>query len=106
MQYKKYDNDSSRKSNTAPLKEAFNELLKAYRIDNKYNQTRIIAFWENLMGKTIAKRTSKIYFREKVMFIEISSASLKHELSLSKTKMMELIHKEFGAGLVEDIIFL
>lgn len=106
MRYKNPSKDDPRKSTAAPLKEAINDLLKAYHIDGKYNQTRIIAFWEDLMGKTIAKRTSKIYFKGKTLFVELSSAALKHELSLSKTKMIDLIHKEFGPGLVDDIVFL
>lgn len=58
------------------------------------------------MGKTIANRTNKIFFKEKTLFIEITSAALKHELSQSKSKMIELIAKEFGPGLVEDIVIL
>jgi hypothetical protein len=106
MHYKKQGGDGARKSAATPLKDAFNELLEAYRIKDKFNQASIVAFWEKLMGKTIAKRTGKIYFRGKTMFIEISSAPLKHELSLSKSKMIDLISKEFGPGVVEDIVFL
>jgi hypothetical protein len=106
MHHKKKDVDGARKSTATPLKEAFKELLIAYRINDKYSQASIVAFWEKLMGKTIASRTGKIYFRGKTMFIEISSAPLKHELSLSKSKMMDLISKEFGQGVVEDIVFL
>jgi hypothetical protein len=106
MHYKKPNKDGARKSTATPLKEAFKELLDTYRINDKYNQASIVAFWEKLMGKTIAKRTDKIYFKGKTMFIEISSAPLKHELSLSKSKMIDLIKKEFGQGVVDDIVFL
>lgn len=106
MHYKNPKKDDPRKAQAAPLKEAINDLLKVYRIDGKFNQTKVIAFWEKTMGKTIANRTGRIFLKDKTLFIEITSAPLKHELSLSKSKMIELINKEFGAGLVEDIVIL
>ena len=105
MKYRPKFNDG-RKSDTAPLKEVIGELLRSYRIDEQFNKTKIVAFWEKFMGKTIANRTNKIFFKDKTMFIEISSAPLKNELALSKSKMLELIDKEFGKGIVKDIVFL
>lgn len=105
MRYKKPIGEEARKSSAAPLKEAIKDLLDAYRLSEKYNQASVIAHWERLMGKTIARRTGKIYFKGKILVIEITSAPLKHELSLSKSKMIELINKEIG-NVIDDIIFM
>ena len=58
------------------------------------------------MGKPIAKRTTKIFIKEKVMFVELTSAPLKQELSLSKTKILQILNNEAGENLLEDIVFI
>lgn len=104
MQAKNKNN--ARGSNTAPLKEVIESLLESYRLDAKYNQTKIKTTWEQIMGKTIAKRTSRIFFKNKVMFVEFNSAPLKNELSMKKQKFLELLQQEFGRDTVEEIIIL
>ena len=95
-----------RKSDTTPIKEVIEELFKSYHIDRKFNQTRIISTWEKITNKTIAKRTNKIFFKNNVMFVEFSSAPLKNEISLKKSKLLHLLQKEFGKDVVEELIIL
>lgn len=88
------------------LKEAFNEMFETYNLKNKFNETHIIASWEKLMGKPIARRTTRIFIKNKKMFVEISSAPLKHELSMSKTRVLEILNKEIGEEVLVEIVFI
>ncbi|MBW8049409.1 MAG: DUF721 domain-containing protein [Cytophagales bacterium] len=97
---------NNEKSDAVSIKEAVNDMLQTYNIKDKFNQTHIIASWERLMGKPIAKRTTKIFIKEKVMFVELTSAPLKQELSLSKTKILQILNNEGGENLLEDIVFI
>ncbi|MCH8317208.1 MAG: DUF721 domain-containing protein [Bacteroidetes bacterium] len=99
-------NNNIEKSDAVSIKEAVNDMLQTYNIKDKFNQTHIIASWERLMGKPIAKRTTKIFIKEKVMFVELTSAPLKQELSLSKTKILQILNNEAGENLLEDIVFI
>jgi len=104
---KKYTpEDSGRKSEATPLKEAFQDLLKTYQLEGKFKETQLISSWETIMGKTIAKRTGKIYIKDKKMFVEVTSAPLKHELNMSKSKVIEMFNNRFYKNLIEEIIFL
>lgn len=97
---------SSRKAEVHSLKECIDELLDMYRIRGRFNQTQIISSWEKLMGASVSKRTTNIFFRDKTLFIKLSSASLKHELSMSKTKIIQLLNEEAGDKVVEEVVFL
>jgi hypothetical protein len=57
---------------------AFHQFLKEEHLDHTYKQKRLIANWERVMGKTIASRTSKVFFKENILFIKLTSAPLKH----------------------------
>ncbi|MGL4630352.1 MAG: DUF721 domain-containing protein [Leadbetterella sp.] len=96
----------ARKSHAQPIKEAFENFLKAYNLDKKFDETYIISHWEKMMGSTIASRTSKIYIREGVLFLQITSASLKHDLVKSKTRIIELLNGDMGKSVIKEIVFL
>lgn len=85
---------------------AFKDFLKEERLEHTYKQKQLIANWEQIMGKTIASRTSKIFFKDQVLFVKLSSAPLKQELQNSKDQFMALVRKEVGVNEVKDVRFL
>jgi len=103
---KKISSDFPRKSDAVHFGEAMESLLKNYHIESKYYQTQLISSWELLVGKAIAKRTSKIFIKEKKLFVVLTSAPLKNELVLSKNKILEIIKEKFKVEVIEDIVFL
>ena len=86
--------------------QAIRELLNSYRLTARFDEANLIASWERLAGKPIAKRTKKVYIRNKVLFVELDSPSMKHDFSLHKGQVLELFKKEFGAGVITDIIVM
>ncbi|MEM9896037.1 MAG: DUF721 domain-containing protein [Bacteroidota bacterium] len=85
---------------------AFRHFLKEEQLEQTYKQKQIIADWEQIMGKTIASRTKRLFFSKKILFVEVSSAPLKSEMFRSKEKMIELIAKEIGQEEIKEIRFL
>ncbi len=99
-------NNGPRKSNLSTVSESIQELLKTYRIERKFDATQLTSSWEKLMGAPIAKRTNKLFVKDRTLFVELNSAALKHELSLSKSKIMGIFEEEFGRKLIDEIVFL
>lgn len=95
-----------RRSDTTSVGEAMNNLFTDYNLKGKFDQNRLIVSWEELMGKMIAQKTGKLFFKGKVLYVEIQSAPLKHELKLAKTKIIENFNRDIGQGVVEDVIFI
>jgi predicted nucleic acid-binding Zn ribbon protein len=84
--------------------QAIRDMLNSYRLTSKFDETQLIASWERIAGKPIARRTKKIYIRDKVLFVELDSPTMKHDFSLHKNQVLELFKKEFGTGIIADII--
>ncbi len=95
-----------RKKEVAPLEEAFQELLKAYRLKDKFDERVVVQAWPELMGKTVASRTSSLYVKEKKLFVKLTSGPIKKEMIMNRSKVMGLIEKQFGKGVIEDLVFL
>ncbi len=102
----KHDFYSPRKAATSTFGEAMHELLNAYQLNAKYEQTRLINSWDRLMGEPIAKRTDNIFINNRKLYVKLSSAALKQELNLSKSKILAIFMREFGEVLVDDVVFL
>lgn len=101
-----YSSNNRRNANTYTIGEALQDLLQTYKIKGRFDEASLVASWERLMGSPIARRTKKIYIRNKVLFVELTSAPLKHELNNSKRKVLEIISREYGEGLLDEIVFM
>lgn len=107
MSYHKWKgSQSGRKAEMSTVGEAMRELLDTYKLKAKFEQTQLINSWERLMGAPIARRTDKIFISDRKLYVKISSAALKQELNLSKSKIMSLFMREFNELIVDDVVFL
>ena len=88
------------------MKDAFESFLKAYNLKSRFNETYLITYWEKIMGASIANRTEKIYVRNGVLFLRISSSPLRQELVLAKSKLMEHHNAEIGEAIIQDVVFI
>ena len=102
----KYKYIKTRKTDAKPLKQVLNQMFKQYRLSGKFRDKRIINSWKRIMGPSIAKRTSMIFMKNNVLVIELTSAPLKNDLTLSKEKIIVLFEQEFGKNAIEDIRFI
>ena len=84
--------------------QAIRDMLNSYRLTNKFDEANLIDSWERLVGKPIAKRTKKIYIKNKVLFVEFDSPTMRHDFSLHKVEVLEMFKKEFGEGIITEII--
>ncbi|MFT4735881.1 MAG: hypothetical protein ACI9DJ_001079 [Algoriphagus sp.] len=95
-----------RSQNALPMKEALDAFLDSFNLKSKYNETSLVASWEKIMGQTIASRTDKIFVRSGTLFLRITSAPLRQELVLAKSKLVSLINREMGHELVNEVVFI
>ncbi len=102
----KINRENYRKAEPTTLKDAIDQMYDAYNLKRKIDEGTIITYWEKIMGSTVAKRTTNLFFRDKKLIVELSSAPLKQELILSKLKIIEMFAKEVGVGVVEEVVFL
>lgn len=98
------DSYFSRKKEAAPLEAAFNDLLKAYRLEGKFREKSLIHDWPEIVGKTISDRTDSVSIKDKKLYVKLSSGPVKKELMMNKGKMLQLIEEKYGKGVVEDLI--
>jgi predicted nucleic acid-binding Zn ribbon protein len=100
--FKKYEPRTAPQAK--PMEELFRSFLDTYKLNQKFDETYLLVFWEKIMGTPIAKRTSLLYIKNRVLFVHLNSAPLRQELLHSKSTIMGLIQKEVGSDIIEDIV--
>ncbi|MBN2214755.1 MAG: DUF721 domain-containing protein [Bacteroidales bacterium] len=93
-----------RRSNTQKLGEIVREYLEQMMIDRKLKEYSIIRSWEELMGRLVAERTSNIYIKNKILFIELKSSVLRNELMMMRQSIMDKINEKAGEKIIEKIV--
>lgn len=92
-----------RRSKGQPLAEVINELLKNYDIISKFNEAHVITSWDKLMGPSVTKYTVKIEVEKRILFVKLSNAALKQELSYERQKIKKILNDEVGEEVLVDV---
>ena len=71
------------------------KLYKVYKLDKKVGMAQIQQNWTDIVGPVIAQRTEKLFIKEGVLYIKVSSAPLKNELLLSKEQLKKKVEEYF-----------
>ena len=85
------------------MKTAISSYLKANGLEELYLERQVLSKWEELVGKPIALRTVYVTIKEKVLYIELSSAVMRDELLKHKTRLLKLINDEAGFEMVKSV---
>lgn len=105
INYKK-KKEGARNGSTIDVKQGLEAMLDAYNLRGKFYETMLVTSWEKIMGGSIARRTEKLFVRDKKLFIKINSAPLKQELSMMKTKLVSVLNASIGENVIEDVVFI
>jgi len=93
-----------KKSNEYSLREAISEMMRTFRLEGKMNEVKLLDSWEKVMGPVISKYTRNIHIENKVLFVELTSAALRQELSYGKSAIIKNLNDEAGAQIIDDVV--
>ncbi|MES2621804.1 MAG: DUF721 domain-containing protein [Bacteroidota bacterium] len=93
-----------RNKNSVTIKQALEMMVSDLKIKGKLDESRIRDVWANVMGKPIAKYTTKISLTKSKLYVQVNSAALKQELNYSRDKIKEVLNKELNDSVVNEVI--
>jgi predicted nucleic acid-binding Zn ribbon protein len=93
-----------RRSKTISLAEAIKDYVREMNMEGKLNEIGLINSWEEIVGKAISSRTSKIYIRDHVLYIHLNSSVVRNELLMLRQELMEKLNQKAGTEVIRDIV--
>jgi predicted nucleic acid-binding Zn ribbon protein len=94
------------RNNDKPLKEAIEQMLQVYKLKRKFDETSLIAFWPEMVGKSVANRTKNIYIKDRKLYIRLESSVIKHEMVMMRSQILDKMNEKAGSSVIDEIVFL
>jgi hypothetical protein len=98
------DNAKMSDHNQKTIKQAIDEMLKAYHLDEKMRVVRIRAEWEKLFGKMISKHTTRIDLKGDTLYLALDSAVVRNELAMGKEKIKDSLNEALGEKVIREVV--
>ncbi|HRO76763.1 MAG TPA: DUF721 domain-containing protein [Crocinitomicaceae bacterium] len=98
-------NENTRNSDSKPLGDIVDRLMKAYQLDGKLLEMDILSKWEEMMGKAVSQRTRAIFISNGVLILEMDSSVMREELKNGKNIIIQRINQYANKQLVTDVYF-
>jgi hypothetical protein len=98
-------NEFKRNSKETPLKELVDKFLKAYRLDGKMKELDVLNGWPEMMGVAVANRTEKLYIRNRILHVKMSSSVMRDELAHGKQIIILRVNEYAGSKIIDDVWF-
>ncbi|HOT16999.1 MAG TPA: DUF721 domain-containing protein, partial [Bacteroidales bacterium] len=89
-----------RRNKTITLGEALGELIKEYRLEKGLKDAAVLNIWEEIAGKVITARTKRIYLKDGVLHIYLTSSVLRNELMMLRDSLKSRINSRAGEEVV------
>lgn len=93
-----------RKKNNVTLGEALQEFISSNKLQKGLDKVKVREAWASLMGNGVNHYTTAVELREGTLYVSLSSSVLREELSLGKSKIVELLNEELGREVVSKIV--
>jgi predicted nucleic acid-binding Zn ribbon protein len=93
-----------RRSKTITLAEALNDYIKEMKLDGKLSEVTVINSWEEIVGKAISSRTTKIYIKDHILYVHLNSSVVRNELLMLREVLREKLNMKAGTEVVKDIV--
>jgi predicted nucleic acid-binding Zn ribbon protein len=94
-----------RKREAQSLNDILGESLRSLKIDGKLNETRLMEAWPSVVGSGITNHTKSLYVSRRILYVQMDSAVIRHELQMMRQSLMEHLNKAAGSETIKDIIF-
>ena len=77
-------------SNEQSMGEALSLWLDRYRLRRGMDETRVLQAWDELMGPSIVRQTTKKKVQNQILYVQLESAVVRKELLMVKSKIISV----------------
>ena len=79
-------------------------IIEVNKLQTGLNQIDVREAWKNLMGNGVNHYTKNVVLKGSTLYVELSSAVLREELSHGKSKIVAMINEELRRDVVKDVV--
>lgn len=95
---------AKRSNENLSMADALKEFISENKLQKGIDKIDVKNAWMRLMGNGVTKYTSEVRLQNETLYVKLSSAVLREELSYGKEKIIKLLNEELRKEVVKKIV--
>jgi hypothetical protein len=95
---------AKRLSNESSIGDVLKAFIETNKLQNGMDKIDVQEAWKSLMGNGVNSYTKEVVLKGSTLYVSLTSAVLREELSYGKTKIITMINEELRKEVVTEII--
>ncbi len=95
---------AKRTSNESSIGDVLKEIIQANKLQPGIDQVSVKEAWKSLMGNGVNSYTRNVVLKGSTLYVELTSAVLREELSYGKDKIIRMINEELRREIVKEVV--
>ena len=88
----------------SPIGDVLKQFISQNKLEAGIDVVNVQVAWKNLMGNGVNNYTTEIQLKGSTLYVALSSAVLREELSYGKDKIIKMINEELRKDVVTNLI--
>jgi hypothetical protein len=95
---------AKRLSNESSIGDVLKAFIETNKLQAGMDKIDVQQAWKNLMGNGVNSYTKEVVLKGSTLYVVLTSAVLREELSYGKQKIIKMINEELGKEVIKDVI--
>ncbi|HEX8575963.1 MAG TPA: DUF721 domain-containing protein [Flavobacterium sp.] len=95
---------AKRISNESSIAEVLQQIIQVNKLQPGIDQIAVKEAWVSLMGNGVNSYTKNVVLKGNVLYVELTSAVLREELSHGKSKIVKMINEELRRDIIKEVV--
>lgn len=88
----------------SPIGDVLKQFISQNKLETGMDVVNVRDAWKNVMGQGVNNYTTEIQLKGATLYVALSSAVLREELSYGKEKIIKMINEELRKDVVTNLI--
>jgi hypothetical protein len=95
---------AKRSSNESSISDVLKQFIVVNKLENGMDKIDVEQAWKNLMGNGVNSYTQEVILKGSTLYVKLTSAVLREELSYGKDKIIKMINEELRKEIVTSLV--
>lgn len=95
---------AKRLSNESAIGDVLKEFIQTNKLQSGMDKIDVEAAWKSLMGNGVNSYTKEVLLKGSTLYVSLTSAVLREELSFGKEKIIKMINDELRKEVVTAVV--
>jgi hypothetical protein len=93
-----------RVSNEGSIGDVLKEFIEKNKLQSGMDKIDVEEAWKSLMGNGVNSYTKEVVLKGTTLYVSLTSAVLREELSYGKQKIIKMINEELRKEVIKEVI--